>query len=195
MPLRDAAALVVHGEGQHVPVIVQVLPQQSVDLVDHLPVASVPGRPIGGEPLVEGLDLVVGDGLDGHIADAHLIGVVGAAPLEAGAVHAGAAFHAHGDGNLHQPGGLEKFPRTGNGIVVDDAGGAEALHPGRVDRRRGRIGGEGIGGVDVVIDVLRDHGRELGGFQNFLQVRKALRLVTGIELFENGKVDHGGVLS
>ena len=195
MPLGDAAALVVHGQGQHVPVVVQILPQQGVDLLDHLPVADVPGRPVGGEEGVQPVDLVMGHRLDGHIADAHLIGVVGAAALEPGPGHGGAALHADGHRDVHQLGGLQELPGAGDGVVVDDPGGAEPLHAGGVDRGGGGVGREGIGGVDVVVDVLRDHGRELGGLQNLLQIFQPLRFLAGVQLLENGNVDHGGYLS
>ena len=75
--------------------------------------------------------------------------------------------------------------------MVDDTGSTQALHSGGVDGSRGRIGGEGIGGMDVVIDILGNHGRELGGLQDLLQVRQTLFLGGSVELVQDIDVDHG----
>ena len=76
--------------------------------------------------------------------------------------------------------------------MVDDTGGAQTFHAGGIDGCRGGIGAEGIGGVDVVVDVLIHHGRELGCFHHFAKVGQTLILGGGIQQVENVDIDHNG---
>jgi len=48
--------------------------------------------------------------------------------------------------------------------------------------------------VDVVVDVLRHHRGELGRLHDLAQVGQALLLGGGVELRENGNVNHSGLL-
>ena len=103
--------------------------------------------------------------LNGHIADTHLIGVVGTATLQPGAFHRYASLHADGNGHIDDFCRLQELLCAGDGIVVDNTGGTQTLHAGGIDRSGGGIRGEGIGSVNVVIDVLGYHRRENRGFQ------------------------------
>ena len=182
MALGNAAVFGCLGKGKHIPVIVQGNSHKFVDSCNHLPVAFMTGSLIGLKELGKGVDLIVGYGLDRHIADAHLVRVVGATALKPRAVHGYPGFHTNGYRHIHQFCRLQELLRAGNGVMVDDTGGTQALHPGSVDRCGGGVGGERVGGMDVVIDVLGHHRRENRGFQDLGKIVQPLRLGGGIEL-------------
>ena len=191
MPLGHAAVFLRFTQREHVAVVVQRdAGQQRVDLFDHCAVPAASGRAVGREPGVEHFNFVVRNGLDGHIADAHLIGVVGAPALQRCAVHRHAALHPDGHGHADQLRRREEFPRAGDGIVVDDARRAQPLHPRGIDRGGGRIRRKRIGRMDMVVDILRHHGREFGRLQNLPEVREPLLPRRRVQLFQNGNIDH-----
>ena len=86
--------------------------------------------------------------------------------------------------------GGDKLPRSGDGVVVDDARRTQALHPGGVDRRRGGVGRKAVGSVDVVVDVLGNHGREAGLRQYGPQLRQTLLRRGGVETVQNRNIYH-----
>lgn len=94
----------------------------------------------------------MGDAVDEHIAQAVLVRVVGASVEEGGLVEADPQLHPHRGGDARQLARLHKLPRPAHGIMVNDPGGTQAGFPGPIDGRRRGIGGEGIGGMDVVVD-------------------------------------------
>ena len=73
--------------------------------------------------------------------------------------------------------------------MVDDTGGAQTLHAGCVHSGGGGVGREGISGVDVIVDVLGNHGREDGVLQHFLQICQTLFLGGGVQLVQNSNID------
>ena len=177
MALGDTAFFRCHRKRKHILFVVKGdLRQKGVDLCHHLPISFVTGLTEGTEELRQGADLVVGYALDGHIADAHLVRVIGAAVCQGRVCHRHPAFHTDGDRHFHQLCSLQKFLCAGNGIVVDDTGGAKAFHPCRINGGGGRIGREGIGGVDVVIYVLAHLGRKLGIRKDLCKIGKPLLL-------------------
>ena len=171
MPLSHAAAFTGLGQRQHVAVVVEFDPgQQRVDVFHHLAVPAVTGLAVGCKERCQLVDFIMRHSLNGHVAHAHLIGVVGSPALERSAVHRRAALHADRGGHADDLGGFEEFLRARNGVVVDDAGRAQAFHPCGENCRRGGIRREGIGGVDVVVDILRHHGWENSCFYDLSQV-------------------------
>ena len=115
--------------------------------------------------------------------------------IQTGAVHRRAALHADRDRHFHQLRGLQKLARAGDGVVVDDARRAESLHARGKDRRRGRIRREGIGRMDMVVDVLRHHRREFSGFQHLAEVFQPFFPRGCVELVQNFNIDHCAFLS
>ena len=196
MPLGHAAVFLRLTQREHVAVVVQRnAGQQRVDLFDHCAVPAASGRAVGREPGVEHFNFVVRNGLDGHIADADLIGVVGALALHGCAVHGHAAFHADSHRHADQLCRSKEFPRAGNRVVINDARRAQALHPRGIDRGGGGVGREGIGRMDMVVDVLRHHGREFGRLQNLLEICKAFFPCGRVEFVQNVDLDHRAALS
>ena len=84
---------------------------------------------------------------------------------------------------------------TGNRVVINDARRAQALHPRGIDRGGGGVGREGIGRMDMVVDVLRHHGREFGGLQNLFEICKAFFPCGRVEFVQNVDLDHRTALS
>ena len=196
MPLRHAAALRRLAQRQHVAVIVQPnAGQQRVDLFDHRAVAHMARGAVGRKKRLHLVNAVVRDGLDGHVAHAHLIGVVRPPTRQRRAVHRHAALHAHCRRHPHELRCREKFPRARDGVVVDDARRAQPLHPRGKHRRRGRVGREGIRRMDVVVDVLRHSRRELRRSTDLPQIRQPLVRRRCVQFVENGNVDHRAALS
>ena len=196
MALGHASVFFCFTQREHVAVVVQRdAVQQRVDFFDHRAVPAASGRAVGREPGVEHFNFVVRDGLDGHVADADLIGVVGALALHGCAVHRHAALHADGHGHTGQLCRREEFPRAGNRVVVNDARRAQALHPRGIDRGGGGVGRERIGRMNVIVDVLRHHGREFGGLQNLFEICKAFFPCGRVEFVQNVDLDHRAALS
>ena len=196
MALGHAAVFFCFTQREHVAVVVQRdAVQQRVDFFDHRAVPAASGRAVGREPCVELLDLIVRDGLDGHIADADLIGVVRALALHGCAVHRHAALHPDGDRHANQLCRREEFPRAGNRVVVNDASCAQAFHPRGIDRGGGGVGRERIGRMNMIVDVLRHHGREFGGLQNLFEICKAFFPRGRVEFVQNVDLDHRTALS
>ena len=196
MPLGHAAVFFCFTQREHVAVIVQRdAVQQRVDFFDHRTVSAASGCTIGREPGVQLVDLIVRDGLDGHVADADLIGVVGALALHGCAVHRHAALHADGHRHADQLCRREEFPRAGNRVVVNDASCAQAFHPRGIDRGGGGVGRERIGRMNMIVDVLRHHGREFGGLQNLFEICKAFFPRGRVEFVQNVDLDHRAALS
>ena len=175
--LGDAALFRCHRKGKHILVIIQGdLRQNLVDPCYHLTVSFITSLTERTEELCQRADLVVGYTLDGHIANANLIRVIGAAVFQSSTGHRHPAFHTDGDRHFCQFCSLQKFLCTGNRVVVDNTGSAKAFHPGCIDSSGRRIGREGVSGVDVVIYVLGHLRRELGIRQDFCQIGKPLFL-------------------
>ena len=196
MALGYAAVLLRLRQREHVAVIVQRdAVQQRVDFFNHRAVPAASGRAVGREPCVERFNFVVRDGLDGHVADADLIGVVGALALHGCAVHGHAAFHADSHRHADQLCRGKEFPRAGDGIVINDARRAQALHPRGIDRGGGGVGRERIGRMNMIVDVLRHHGREFGGLQNLFEICKAFFPCGRVEFVQNVDLDHRAALS
>ena len=196
MALGYAAVLLRLRQREHVAVIVQRdAVQQRVDFFNHRAVPAASGRAVGREPCVERFNFVVRNGLDGHVADADLIGVVRALALHRRAVHRYAALHADGHRHADQLCRREEFPRAGNRVVVNDASCAQAFHPRGIDRGGGGVGRERIGRMNMIVDVLRHHGREFGGLQNLFEICKAFFPRGRVEFVQNVDLDHRAALS
>ena len=140
MPLRNATVFSSHGQRQYVLVIVQGnTGQKCIDFLDHLAIALMTGSLIGAEEFGQHIDLIVRHALDGHVADANLVRIVGATALQTSAIHGNTSFHANGNRHLNQLCSFQELLSTGNGIMVNDTGGAQTLHTGGIYRRCGGI--------------------------------------------------------
>ena len=73
-------------------------------------------------------------------------------------IHGDAAFHANGYTHVGNLCRLKKFLRAADGIVVHQAAGTQPRFSRKPNRRRRRIGREGVGRVDVVVHVVALHG-------------------------------------
>ena len=174
MALRHTAVLRRHRQRKHVAVIIQVHANQRIDRSDHLPVSLVAGFPVGLKKFRQSVNLIVGNALNGHVAHAHLIRVIGSASFQTGAFHGHTALHADGCRHLYNFRSFQKFLRAGDGIMVNNSSGTQSLHAGCIHCRRGGIRGKGICGMDVVVNVLRHHGRKGSFLQHLSQVVEAL---------------------
>ena len=188
MALGHGAALLVLGQRQHVPFKIQrdaVAAHQLVDRGDHLAVALIAVRAIGLEERIHLGGLVVRHAVQRHVGHGMLIGIVDALARERRARHVHAALHADRRAHMHDVSRFEELLRAGNGIVIHQAAGTQPRLIGEPDRRRRRIGREGIDRVDVVVHVGALHGlRLLSGqltqvLQSFGRVEQLERLFAG----------------
>ena len=188
MALGHGAALLVLGQRQHVPFKIQrdaVAAHQLVHRGDHLAVALVAMRAIGLEERIHLGGPVVRHAVQRHVGHGMLIGIVDALARERRARHVHAALNADRRAHMHDVSRFEELLRAGNGIVIHQAAGTQPRLIGEPDRRRRRIGREGIDRVDVVVHVGALHGlRLLSGqltqvLQSFGRVEQLERLFAG----------------
>ena len=136
------------------------------------------------------IDLIVRNALNSHIADTHLIRVIGTATIQSGSCHRYAGFHTDRYRHIHDFCCLQKLDSTGNRIMVNNAGCAQSLHTGGIHSRCGRIGRKRIRGMNVVVYVLGHHRRKYSFLTDLFQVGKALFLSRCIEFIENSNINH-----
>ena len=156
MPLGHLAAVRPRGDGHDVRLVVQRDAsglEQDVEPDGHLAVALRPGLADRLEERGQRVDAAVRDAVERDVGDRLLVGIVDPAAGERRRGERGAAFRADRRGQPEDAAGLDEFPRPADGIVVHESGCREpglGRHPHRF---RGRIRREGIGRVDVVVDV------------------------------------------
>ena len=195
--LGDGAALGEVGQRQHVLFKVDghaVLAHHLVDGGDHLAVTLVALLAVGREESVDLGGLVAGHAVQRHVDHALLVGVVELLVGKGGVCKAHAALDADGGAHVGGLGGGEELLRAGDGIVVHQAAGAQTGGAGEPHRGGGGVGGEGVGGVNVVVHIAT--GLRLGlGLHQFLEVLKSLGAVEQLQQLFAGFCHGENILS
>ena len=96
----------------------------------------------------------MGNGVQRHVDDVVLIGVVEAAAGQRRTCHGGAQLNAYGHGEAGDGACLDELTAAGDGVVVHDAGGGKTCLHRAPDGGGGGVGREGIDGVDVIVNIL-----------------------------------------
>ncbi len=157
VPFGDGAVLLVMRKGQHVPVEVQGqlrVSEQRVQALHHAPVAPVALGLQWAEVLPDLRDAGVRYPVQGDVGHRELVGIVQPTALQGRAGEVTAAFQPDGGGQPGRPPRRGELLGPAERVMVHDAGGGQAGGRAHPDGLGGRVGGEGVEGVDVVVHIL-----------------------------------------
>ena len=175
--LGHGAALCVIRKRQHIALKIDghaVFAHHFIHRRHHFAVAFVALFTVRREEIVQFPRAVVRHAVQRHVRHACLIGVVQLAIAEGRIFHGYAAFQTDRGAHLRGLCRRQEFIRARDGIMIHQAAGAKPRRAGEPYRRRGRVGGEGIGGMDVVVHIASGDRRWLG-FHQRLQIFNAVR--------------------
>ncbi|MPN25997.1 hypothetical protein SDC9_173419 [bioreactor metagenome] len=185
VPLSHAAAVCVLRKRQYIPLEIEQNTVGRIQFVDpsyHFLIPRVSALPQRREIRLHGCDLVVRNGVQHHVAVADLVGVVRALFAERSLRKRHPRLNPDRRRNADDLPRLEELLRAADAVVIDDPAGGESFRSCGVNRRRGRIGGERIIGMDVVVDHARVNGREFRTRDRALQRAEPLGFGSRVEL-------------